>query len=84
MIALSNFEENVLKLLGEMNQRQIDFQKEVNNRFDKVETELKGLKETTNMIFNEVASSKEDITRLDSDVEEIKKEQEFHLTMDRP
>ncbi|MCJ7842616.1 hypothetical protein MUB24_17270 [Lederbergia sp. NSJ-179] len=45
---MSNFEENVLKLLDEMNQRQKDFQKEVNNRFDKIESDLQGLKDTTN------------------------------------
>lgn len=80
MIVLSNFEENVMKMLEEINQRQKDFRLEVNNRFDKVESDLQGLRETTNMIYNEVGSSRENITILEGDVEEVQKEQVYQLS----
>lgn len=84
---MSNFEENVMEMLEEMNQRQKDFRLEVNNRFDsvnkrfdKIESDLQGLKETTNMIYNEVGSSREDITILEEDVEVVQKEQVYQLS----
>lgn len=70
MIALSNFEENVLKLLSEMNQRQKDFQLEVNNRFDDVDKRFADV----NKQFAEVNKR---FDKIESDIKEIKEERSF-------
>lgn len=53
-IAMADFEEKVLELLGESNQRQKDFQEEVYRRFDEVNQRQKDFQDEVNQRFDEV------------------------------
>lgn len=77
MIALSNFEENVLKLLSEMNQRQKDFQLEVNNRFDDVDKRFAEVDKRFADVNKQFAEVNKRFDKIESDIKEIKEERSF-------
>lgn len=80
------FEKEVLKLLGELNHRQIGFEKEVYNRFsnmdkrfNKFESELASVKKRADLTHQEVLSIREDMTMSKEKENKMKEEQEYQL-----
>lgn len=70
---MSHFEENVMKLLGEMNQQQKAFQESITN-------ELKEVKDLTRIIKGEVGSLREDFHTIQENVDVVEVEQNYQLT----
>lgn len=66
---VSEFEDRVLELLGEINQR-------LNN----VESDLTDVKKKTNMTHQEVISLREDVTMLKENKDGIEKEQVYQFS----
>lgn len=73
---MSQFEDEVLRLLGEMNQRQIA----VGKRLDNIENNLEEVKETTRITRDEVVSLREDLNTMTESTGKIDKEQKYQFT----
>ncbi|MBP2079655.1 hypothetical protein [Oceanobacillus polygoni] len=68
---MSEFEDKVLKLLGEMNNRQKTFHDDVNKRFDNLETDIKELKQGNEMVQQAVRETEVNVRRLVEDEKSI-------------
>lgn len=80
---MSKFEDEVLKLLGEMNQHQIA----TNKRLDNIEKGLEEVRETARITRDYTVSLREDVNTItekidvyEKEVEGVGKEQEYQLS----
>lgn len=80
---MPTFEDEVLRLLGEINQHQMA----TNKRLDNIDEGLEEVKETTRVTRNETASLREDVHTIlekidvfEKEIDGVEKEQEYQLS----